>query len=72
MGQGACPWRDLPPELGSWRTVQSRFRRWRLSGVGANLFKAPSAEPDFEQVFFDATSQKGALRLPLSAVSVAV
>lgn len=29
----ATPWRDLPPELGNWRSVHSRFRRWTLAGV---------------------------------------
>ena len=28
-----APWRDLPPEYGSWRTVYSRFRRWQRAGV---------------------------------------
>lgn len=27
------PWRDLPARYGSWRTVYSRFRRWRDAGV---------------------------------------
>jgi transposase len=28
-----APWRDLPPQYGSWRTVYSRFRRWQRAGV---------------------------------------
>ncbi|QBY02699.1 transposase [Rhodophyticola sp. CCM32] len=28
LARGASPWRDLPPELGNWRTVHSRLRRW--------------------------------------------
>lgn len=79
LARGATPWRDLPPELGNWRTVHSRFRRWTLSGVWENLFKALSAEPDFEYVLVDAsickmhadaTSQKGGLKLPQLAVPV--
>ena len=53
LARGATPWRDLPPELGNWRTVHSRFRRWTLSGVWESLFKALSAEPDFEYVLVD-------------------
>jgi AcrR family transcriptional regulator len=32
LGTGA-PWRDLPARYGSWRTVYSRWRRWRDAGV---------------------------------------
>lgn len=65
-------WCDLPPELGNWRTVHCRFRRWTLAGVFCNLFKVLSRDPDFEYVLIDATickvhadatSQKGGLRL---------
>ena len=27
------PWRDLPERFGSWKTVSSRFYRWRQGGV---------------------------------------
>ncbi|MHA3915298.1 transposase [Halovulum sp. GXIMD14793] len=33
LARGASPWRDLPPELGNWKTAHSRFRRWTLAGV---------------------------------------
>ncbi len=75
LARGATPWRDLPPELGNWRTVHSRFRRWTLAGVWESLFKALSRDPDFEYVLIDATickthadatSQKAGLRLPES------
>ena len=73
--RGAMPWRDLPREPGSWRTVHSRFRRWTLAGVLGELFKALSKDPDFEYVpvdatickaHADATSQKRGLKLPVS------
>jgi transposase len=35
-----APWRDLPPEYGSWHTVSSRFYRWRHAGVWARLLAA--------------------------------
>jgi transposase len=30
-----CPWRDLPPEYGNWKTVYGRHRRWSLDGTWA-------------------------------------
>lgn len=77
MARGTTPWRDLPAELGNWRTVHSRFRRWTLAGVWESLFKALSKDADFEYVLVDATickthadatSQKRGLKQPVSAV----
>ncbi len=76
LARGASPWRDLPPELGHWKSVYTRFRRWSRAGVWERLFKALSTDPDFEYVLVDATiskvhadatSQKGGLRLTPSA-----
>jgi len=75
LARTASPWRDLPPELGNWKTAHCRFRRWTLSGVWENLFKALRQEPDFEYVLIDATickahadasGAKGGLRLTRS------
>nr|WP_108483565.1 IS5 family transposase [Oceaniglobus ichthyenteri] len=55
LARTASPWRDLPPQLGNWRTAHCRFRRWTLAGVWESLFKALSVEPDFEYVLVDAT-----------------
>lgn len=77
LARGASPWRDLPPELGNWRTVHSRFRRWTQAGVWESLFKALCKDPDFEYVLVDATickahadasGAKGGLKLTRSAV----
>ena len=76
LARTASPWRDLPPELGNWRTVHCRFRRWTMGGVWESLFKTLVQDPDFEYVLVDATickvhadatSQKGGLRLVRSA-----
>ena len=77
LARGASPWRDLPPELGRWKSVYTRFRRWSRAGVWARLFKELSRDPDFEYVLVDAaiskvhadaTSQKRGLKLtPLAA-----
>ncbi|WP_394366772.1 transposase [Mesoterricola silvestris] len=29
-----APWRDLPEEFGSWRSIYSRFNRWSKVGRG--------------------------------------
>ena len=47
LARGATPWRDLPPELGNWRTVHSRFRRWTLAGVWESLFQGVEPRPGF-------------------------
>jgi len=75
LARTAAPWRDLPPELGYWKTVYTRFRRWSQSGVWENLFNTLKDDPDFEYVLIDATiskvhadatSQKGGLKLAAS------
>ena len=72
LARTASPWRDLPPELGHWKSVYTRFRRWSRAGVWERLFNALKEEPDFEYVLIDATiskvhsdatSQKGGLKL---------
>jgi transposase len=35
-----APWRDLPECYGPWRTVASRFNRWRRDGQWDRLLKA--------------------------------
>jgi putative transposase len=55
LARTASQWRDLPPELGNWRTVHSRFRRRTMAGVWERLFEAMGEQPDFEDVLVDAT-----------------
>ena len=31
--RAGCPWRDLPPVYGYWKTVYGRHRRWSLDGT---------------------------------------
>ena len=33
LARTGSPWRDLPGEYGSWKTVASRFYRWRQQGI---------------------------------------
>ena len=51
LARGASPWRDLPPELGNWRTD------FEYVMVDASICKTHA----------DATSQKGGLKLPVLA-----
>ena len=44
------PWRDLPDVFGRWNTAFRRFRRWAKKGVFEHMFKALSADADFEYV----------------------
>jgi transposase len=39
LGTGA-PWRDLPERFGPWQTVYDHFRKWRKSGVFADIIDA--------------------------------
>jgi putative transposase len=55
LARTASRWRDLPPELGDWRTVRCRFRRWTHAGVWERLIEAMRVDPDFEYVLGDAT-----------------
>lgn len=67
------PWRDLPTEFGSWKTVYSRFRKWTDSGLFEQIFKiiCEDDDPDMENVSLDSTTiqvhQKGtgAQKIPL-------
>jgi transposase len=37
LARTGSPWRDLPGEYGSWKTVASRFYRWRQQGIFERL-----------------------------------
>ena len=44
LNRTGAPWRDLPPEVGRWQTVSSRFSRWRQQGVWARVLAALPSE----------------------------
>src|ERR671932_463594 len=80
-----APWRDLPERYGSWSTVHSRFRRWRLAGVWDRVLAAiqqqadAAGQLDWAVHFVDGTvirahqhaagAKKGTLRRRLSAAA---
>ncbi len=70
-----APWRDLPPEFGTWNSTFRRFRRWVQADVFKRIFDALSDRPDMEYAMIDATivklhrhgmGAKGGLRARLS------
>jgi transposase len=50
-----APWRDLPPEYGSWRTVYTRFSRWSQKDVLRRVFDKLAQEHDGEGYMIDGT-----------------
>lgn len=41
-----APWRDLPERYGSWKTANSRFYRWRDSGLWQRILEGLQAVAD--------------------------
>ena len=46
-----APWRDLPGEFGPWKSVYTRFRRWKVCGLWEQIRQvlaqdAPAADGD--------------------------
>src|SRR5918996_3692455 len=80
-----APWHDLPERYGPWRTVASRFYRWRKAGVFQQLFDTlkqqadAAGQLDWDVHFVDSTivrahqhaagAKKGPLRPKRSAVA---
>ncbi len=40
IARTGAPWRDLPPEFGTWSSVYRQFRRWTLSGLWELMLEA--------------------------------
>jgi len=56
--RSGSPWRDLPPDYGSWNNVHRRFCRWRDKGIWEQLLEAVIDEPDFEWIMIDGSHIK--------------
>ena len=50
-----APWRDLPEEFGSWKSVYCRFNRWSKVGVWQSLLEALRGDADTEWLMIDAS-----------------
>lgn len=55
VARTGSPWRDLPPELGDWHNVFTRFSRWGRSGVWQRVIEAVSEDVDLEALLIDST-----------------
>jgi transposase len=55
-----APWRDLPPDYGKWKTVHTRFLRWRDNGFWEELLYIIISIgcKEFEWLFPDGTHIK--------------
>ena len=53
-----APWRDLPPEYGSWKNTHRRFCRWRDKGIWEKLLEILIVDPDYEWLMMDASHVK--------------
>lgn len=58
MARTGAPWRDLPEYYGSWKTVYSRFCKWRDDETLSIIFKTLNSDADFENLSIDSTSIK--------------
>nr|WP_202117495.1 IS5 family transposase [Clostridium chromiireducens] len=55
ISRSGAAWRDLPERFGSWKTVYSRFCKWRDDGTLLSLFKELNSEADYENLSIDST-----------------
>ena len=55
-----APWRDLPPDYGSWNNTHRRFSRWRDKGIWEKLLELLIDDPDYEWLMIDATQVNNA------------
>lgn len=58
LARSGSAWRDLPERFGSWKTVYSRFCKWRDDGTLLKIFQALNEEADYENLSIDSTSVK--------------
>ena len=49
---------DLPERYGSWKSVYSRFCKWRDDGTFEEIFKALGEDADMENLSIDSTTIK--------------
>ena len=54
--RAGLPWRDLPPDYGSYTTVYNRFNRWSKKGVWDDVADAITDAENSNMVMQDSTS----------------
>jgi len=55
IARTGSPWRDLPPQLGDWHNVYTRFSRWGKTGVWQRVIEAVSTDMDLQALLLDST-----------------
>lgn len=58
IARSGAPWRDLPERFGSWKTVYSRFCKWRDEEVLNSIFHHLNEDADYENLSIDSTTIK--------------
>ena len=58
LARSGAPLRDLPERYGSWKSVYTRFCKWRDDGTLERLFTALSSDADLENLLIDSTTVK--------------
>ena len=58
MARSGAGWEDLPERYGPWKSVYSRFRKWRDDGTFLRIFEALGEDADMENLSLDSTSVK--------------
>ncbi len=50
-----APWRDLPPDFGTWKTVHKRFLQWAKLEIWEDILKKLFIAADTEVIIIDAS-----------------
>ena len=58
IARSGAPWRELPTRYGSWKSVYSRFCKWRDDGVIEKIYRSLLIDADMENLSIDSTSIK--------------
>ena len=53
IARTGSPWRDIPPQLGNWHNVYTRFSRWGKTGVWQRVVEAVSVDSDLQALLLD-------------------
>ena len=58
LARSRATWADIPERYDSYKTVYSRFCKWRDDGTLLHIFEALNEDADFENLSIDSTSIK--------------